>query len=145
DMEADASHTIGLENWPRGSVPVNLTYFGGLMKDDPHEPVGPDPAYPPTQREIVRREAIKFLDAHAGIYWPDAVTDKGFRWEWLVDLHTPDSAGPDRFESQFYKANIDPSRALRPVGRQQHAVPARGWRIRGFTTCISRAIGSRPA
>jgi uncharacterized protein with NAD-binding domain and iron-sulfur cluster len=109
DMEADATHIIPLENWPRDRAPLNLTYFGGPMKDDPCEPAGPNPAYPPTQREVARDEAIRFLDAHAGIYWPDGVTPRGFRWEWLVDLERPDRTGRDRFESQFWKANIDPS------------------------------------
>jgi hypothetical protein len=38
------------------------------MKDDPNQPSAPNPAYPPTQQEIIRQEAITFLSRHAGIY-----------------------------------------------------------------------------
>lgn len=128
DMEADAAHVIAWENWPRDGTPLNLTYFGGPMKDDPNEPPAPDPSYPPTQREVVRREAIHFLDQHAGIYWPDAVTPAGFEWDWLVDLHAPGATGPDRFNSQFWKANIDPSEryVLSVVNSTQYRLEAGG-------------------
>jgi uncharacterized protein with NAD-binding domain and iron-sulfur cluster len=109
NMEADATQIIVRENWPPDQAPVNLTYFGGLMKDDPNQPSAPNPAYPPTQQEVIRQEAITFLSQHAGIYWPDAVTPEGFRWDWLVDLKNPERIGSERINAQFWKANIDPS------------------------------------
>ncbi len=108
-MEAEATQVIARESWPAGSTPKNLTYFGGVMEDDPAQPPAPDPAYPPTQREIIEGEAVSFLDAYAGTYWPASVGPRGFDWDLLVDPRGAGVQGPARFRSQFWSANINPS------------------------------------
>ena len=64
-MEAEATPVVAFEAWPAGAVPRNLTCFGGVMDDDPHEPPSPAPEYPETQDERVAAEARDFLDRHA--------------------------------------------------------------------------------
>src|SRR5262249_30888587 len=81
----------------------------GVMREDPEEPRWADPLYPKTQSEIVAQEAIAFLDDHAGAYWPRSVGARGFLWELLAGPGDPGAAGPARFRSQVYKANIDPT------------------------------------
>jgi uncharacterized protein with NAD-binding domain and iron-sulfur cluster len=125
-MEAEATQVIARESWPVGSTPRNLTYFGGVMKDDPHQPLAPDPSYPATQQEVIEQVARSFLNEHAGIYWPKSMTPAGFRWEILADVNDPGKTGPERFRSQFWKANIDPSEryVLSVVGSTQHRIEA---------------------
>jgi len=126
NMEADATEMILREAWPVEGCPVNLTYFGGVMKDDPNEPQVPDPTYPETQRASLKRQAIDFLNRHASIYWPSSVTEQGFRWDWLAAPHQPQAEGEQRFESQFWQANIDPSEryVLSVVGSTRHRLKA---------------------
>ena len=39
--------------------------------------------------------------------WPNAATRNSFQWNWLVA--PPERSGEQRFDSQFWRANIDPS------------------------------------
>lgn len=128
NMEADATQIIERENWPVDRMPVNLTYFGGVMKDDPDEPPAPNPSYPPTQAEAARKIAVEFMDRYAGIYWPHSQTPGGFRWEWLVNGHESGAEGHWRFDQQFWRANIDPSEryVLSVVGSSRYRLPAGG-------------------
>jgi uncharacterized protein with NAD-binding domain and iron-sulfur cluster len=126
NMEADATQIIERENWPADQQPVNLTYFGGLMKDDPEEPLPPNPSYPPLQHAAAKETCIRFMNRHAGIYWPLWDTPTGDHWEWAVDLRCPDSVGRTRFDAQFWSANIDPSQryVLSVVNSSRHRLPA---------------------
>lgn len=127
-MQADATQVIAIEAWPAAQMPQDLSYFGGVMKDDPSQPPAPDPAYPPTQDAVIREAAINYLNTYVGAFWPDAVTEEGFRWELLVDLDNPDGVGVKRFDSQFWKANIDPSEryVLSVTGSTQYRLPTDG-------------------
>jgi uncharacterized protein with NAD-binding domain and iron-sulfur cluster len=109
DLRADTTQVIKYENFP-SDVPVkNRSYFGGLMPNDPNEPAAPDPAYPPTQNAIVKQWAIDFLNNGSQVYWPNAVQNGEFDWSLLVDIQKPERQGQDRFNSQFWTANIDPT------------------------------------
>ena len=128
NMEADATQIIAHENWPAEQTPNNLTYFGGMMKDDPDEPVAPDPAYPPTQDEAAKATCIDFMNQHAKIYWPLWEAPAGLNWHWAVALHDPQARGPERFDAQFWRANIDPSEryVLSVVDSSRYRLPAGG-------------------
>jgi uncharacterized protein with NAD-binding domain and iron-sulfur cluster len=108
-MAAGASQVLKVESWPDSDSPKSLTYFGGVMQDDPAQPPAPDPAYPPTQQAVARGIAIAFLNNNAAMFWPKADPNGDFKWEVLVDLRNGGATGPQRFDSQFWKANIDPS------------------------------------
>jgi uncharacterized protein with NAD-binding domain and iron-sulfur cluster len=131
DLRADASHVVAYENWPSELPIKNRTYFGGLMENDSDEPLPPDPAYPLTQNTRVKTMAIDFLNHGAQIYWPNAVENGAFRWDYLVDLDHPDQVGPERFDYQFWKANIDPTcryvQALSGTGKYRLRADSSGY------------------
>lgn len=110
DTWADMRHLLPREAWP--DPPGALAYFCSVLPDP--EGVDPtDPAYPERQRELVRRNAVRFLERDVRHLWPAAVTDAGeFRWDLLVsaDGHGPDAArGAARFATQYWTANVNPS------------------------------------
>ncbi|HKX73960.1 MAG TPA: FAD-dependent oxidoreductase [Acidimicrobiia bacterium] len=100
-------HLLAMEQWPEPDRPRSLAYFcntlptSGLPDPDDFE-------YPKRQHERVRENAVNFLSRAAGHFWPGAVeASGGFRWDLLVD--SADRAGEDRFDSQYWRANVDPS------------------------------------
>jgi uncharacterized protein with NAD-binding domain and iron-sulfur cluster len=110
DTWADMTHLLPEEHWPPERAPRSLAYFCGSLPSAP-EPPGRDHAdYPAARREWARREAVDFLERHVGHLWPRAVRpDGGFRWDLLVAPGAPHSTGADRFASQFWTANVNPS------------------------------------
>jgi uncharacterized protein with NAD-binding domain and iron-sulfur cluster len=106
DTWADMTHLVPFEAWP--APPGHVGYFCSVLPGG----VALDPI---EQREIVRRNAVAFLQRDVGRLWPGAVTDDGdFRWDLLVvppDTHGGSTAPPtaDRFATQFWTANVHPS------------------------------------
>ncbi len=56
----------------------------------------------------MRERARTFLDRDVATLWPAAVDD-GFRWSLLCDGASGSTDGPERLDSQYWRANIDPS------------------------------------
>jgi uncharacterized protein with NAD-binding domain and iron-sulfur cluster len=113
DTWADMPQLIDLEDWR--DPPHAVAYFCNTLATPGALPT--DPAYPAAERERVREAAVTFLDRHVGHFWPRAVDPRtGFRWELLADA-AADAAGgddgagtgPDRFRTQFWTANVNPS------------------------------------
>lgn len=95
------------ENWAEGDYPKNIAYFCGPMADDPNQPAPPDPSYLPTQTEKVQQTAENYLNNDAKNIFPNAVDGDHFDWSVLVDPDNQD--GEARLNSQYFRANIDPS------------------------------------
>src|SRR5579859_116485 len=74
DMIAEASETMRWENWPDHAAPANLTFFGGVMADDPGESPSAPANYPQTQDAVAKGIAQEYLEEFAGVFWPNAVT-----------------------------------------------------------------------
>ncbi|MEO0562424.1 MAG: NAD(P)-binding protein [Chloroflexota bacterium] len=109
NLRANSNQILRDESWKPELNVQTRTYYGGLMPDDPNQPQPPAPGYHATQNEIIHDLAIKFLNDGSEIYWPKAVENGEFRWSLLVDEHNPTATGPARFDSQFWRANINPT------------------------------------
>ncbi|MES1245491.1 MAG: FAD-dependent oxidoreductase [Acidobacteriota bacterium] len=110
DTWADMTHLLSGERWPPQRAPRSLAYFCGPLRSGPELPSRDDPGYPAARREAARQEAVRFLDGPVGYLWPRAMRPKGgFRWELLVPPGTERPAGPARFETQYWRANANPS------------------------------------
>lgn len=114
DSYADFSHLIPRENHPSGSV-EHIAYFCKPLKD--REPIpahGPNPGYETDAHECVKLwSRDKFLNGPDGMrpIWPhayDSATGE-MRWDWLTDVRATPGVGPDRFDAQFWCANVNPS------------------------------------
>jgi uncharacterized protein with NAD-binding domain and iron-sulfur cluster len=101
DTWASMSHLVDFEDWSEVGAPGTVGYFCGSIPMD-------------SQRRIdaaayTRDQAIRFLQQHSRHFWPcatDPVT-QDFRWDLLCA--DSDIAGPDRFDTQYWTANTDPS------------------------------------
>jgi uncharacterized protein with NAD-binding domain and iron-sulfur cluster len=114
DTWADMGQVIPAEAWRE--PPRTVAYFCNVLADPMPGADAADPAYLATRREEVRHNAISFLSNHIRHLWPKSVAATGgFRWELLVDPHEEDRpgtqrrSGEERFASQFWTANVNPS------------------------------------
>lgn len=108
DTWSSMDHLLRYEGWDTDATPESLIYFcDTLLTDWP--PDSSDLGYTKRQHESVREEAIEFIDNDLVDIWPAARDDTtgGFRWELLVGADRP--GGQHRFDSQFWRANVDPS------------------------------------
>jgi uncharacterized protein with NAD-binding domain and iron-sulfur cluster len=153
DTWGDMRHLIDEERWP--VPPKAIAYFCSALSG-PDEQAINEPDYDLKRREQVRRDAISFLNRHIRQLWPLAVSRIGrFRWELLVS-QTSDAGveGEDRFNSQFYTANVNPTDryVLSTPGTQKYRISpldntydnltiAGDWTACGLDTgCVESAV-----
>lgn len=125
DTWADMTHLLPRESWPASAVPGSLTYFCGPMKGG--IPPLSDTDAPARAAAEVNAGMKTWLHDNATILWPaagdPATPGKGFDWRLLVGGM---AEGPARFDSQFWRANIDPSEryVLSVPGSTEHRLHA---------------------
>jgi uncharacterized protein with NAD-binding domain and iron-sulfur cluster len=114
DTWADMRHLLAEEAWP--VPPRGLAYACSALPDPPQPPDRADVKYPARRHAEVRRNAVAFLNSDLSQLWPKAARSPGdFRWELLADPAAPRRskrgarADESRFDSQFWKANVNPS------------------------------------
>src|SRR6476646_9293456 len=109
DTWADKSDLIVRESWPDAHTPNGLAYLTGpMMPDFELEPFS-NHAFPFYAKNEVKKYAKDFLESHARHLWPQWVDPKCKtpRWRLLVDPKF--GAGESRLNSQYFRANIDPT------------------------------------
>lgn len=108
DTWASMPHLLPAEDWPDTGAPRTIAYFCSVLDT----PAAGDPPDAAGVRSQVHEHARTFLDRHVATLWPSAVEEGGFRWSLLCDGTDAGSApawGPERLETQYWRANIDPS------------------------------------
>jgi uncharacterized protein with NAD-binding domain and iron-sulfur cluster len=89
------------EAWPEGERPGTVAYLCSTLAEEVA-------ARPAEAAAAVRANALEFLERRAGSVWPGAVDEAGrFRWDLLAGAG--EAEGPDRLDSQFWTASVDPS------------------------------------
>ena len=109
DTWADMSQLIVREGWSPVDGPANIAYLCCAMAEGaPSPPPGPDPRYPDGQTAIAKQLSVEWLKKDASVLWPNtAAPPDGFDWSVLC---APDgTTGEARFDSQYWRANVDPS------------------------------------
>jgi uncharacterized protein with NAD-binding domain and iron-sulfur cluster len=106
DTWASMPQTLSAEQWPEDDRPGTVAYFCGPLAT----------TWPTTQdhaafledcRQRVHADIVEYLEQHVWIYFPKAVTEKGFSWHLLSGNHTHhDSAA---LSTQYVSVNVDPS------------------------------------
>lgn len=154
DTWADMTHLIPAENWPTEKVPKQLAYFCGVMPDAATIPDVTETRFPEEEKERARATACKHLTENACYLWPKATLDQG-RFDWNVLLADEDAKGEQRFASQYWRPNIDPSEryTLAVAGSTKYRLRADGsgfnnltlagdWLRNGLNTpgCIESAV-----
>jgi uncharacterized protein with NAD-binding domain and iron-sulfur cluster len=106
DTWASMSHLLPVEDWPEGATPRSIAYFCSVLAPPETSDGAPDVE---RENEAVRQRAQKFLDRDVATLWPRAVDGTGFRWSLLSDGSATSPSGPERFATQYWRANVDPS------------------------------------
>jgi uncharacterized protein with NAD-binding domain and iron-sulfur cluster len=105
DTWASMTHLLAHEGWAGPARPRTVAYFCGSLPEigvtDRHSAA--DAA------DGVRASAVRFVEEQLPALWPAAFDpDGGFRWD-LLHTGPGGSEGPDRFDTQYWRANVDPS------------------------------------
>ena len=95
------------ENWTGSTRPQSLHYFCGPLAGPPEPPLG-DSNYPHAKKAEVKTEAILWLNEQMEHLWPAGATEGSFDYNLLFDPEQR-KTGPERFDSQYWRANVDPS------------------------------------
>jgi uncharacterized protein with NAD-binding domain and iron-sulfur cluster len=124
------------ENWPADNQPKALWYFCGLMPDYEVPPPFSDTDYPRRQSERVKAQCIQYLQTSIGTMLPKATVrannpigdPMSLDFDLLVDTHNAGARGVQRFDSQFWRANIDPTEryVTTPPGSVRYRLEAWG-------------------
>jgi len=114
DAWADMSHIIKRETWPEDHYPYNISYFCSAMRGPSLEqlPNPNDSSFPNAQFRQCKQNSLQFLYSALEPVWPGAVKPYKqypacLNWDLLVDMEKGE--GEARFDSQFWRANVDPS------------------------------------
>lgn len=107
DTWADMRHLLPREQWPE--TVRALAYFCSVLPD--LDGGGRDDAgYAARAHAQVRANAVAFLERDIAHLWPRAAAPGGgFRWELLAAASDGGGRGAERFASQFWTANVNPS------------------------------------
>jgi uncharacterized protein with NAD-binding domain and iron-sulfur cluster len=107
DTWAAMDQLLVREDWKAGAQnPKNVSYFCSVLPVSSYPPFS-DHGFPAKMSALVKQGAIGQLENHMAALMPNAVTGDGFHWDWLTD--TSGNTGVTRFDSQYWRANIDPS------------------------------------
>ncbi len=95
------------EDWTQlGVDPKNVAYFCGVQ-DVTAIPPQTDHDFPIESKAKVKAQCLDQLNHDIYWLWPEAATDKAFRWSLLVD---PDEQqGEARFDAQYWRSNVSPT------------------------------------
>jgi uncharacterized protein with NAD-binding domain and iron-sulfur cluster len=104
---ADMAQLIPRETWQPGVV-KDVAYFTAPLMDAPVIPPFTDHDFPRREHERLKELSIRWLREWTGALWPKApaYNPTGLDWELLVAPKGKE--GVARFDSQFWRANIDP-------------------------------------
>ncbi|QKG72835.1 FAD-dependent oxidoreductase [Erythrobacter mangrovi] len=110
DTWCDMAHVVPEEGWKQ--LPKTSVYFCAVLPDPADPPDENDRGYPARRAAEVRANAEEFLQGPVREVWPRAYDAKGdFRWE-ILKTETEGQTtlkGKARFESQYWRANVNPS------------------------------------
>jgi uncharacterized protein with NAD-binding domain and iron-sulfur cluster len=109
DTYADMQQLIEREDW--GGKVNAIAYFCNVMLTPTELPSRDDRELPKLYADAAKANALVFLREAMAPLWPGGVMryPTEFRWELLVDDGDPERSGPERFDSQYWRANVNPS------------------------------------
>jgi uncharacterized protein with NAD-binding domain and iron-sulfur cluster len=124
DTSAYMSQLLPRETWPTNCEPKSIFYFCSRL---PLPAVkAPGQSFPAACAEAVHENALKQLQGQVYNLWPHVADAHSFDWSVLIDQRN--RTGPARFDSQYWRANVDPSElyVLSVVNSTKHRITSDG-------------------
>jgi uncharacterized protein with NAD-binding domain and iron-sulfur cluster len=118
DGQVDFTHLLPWESWPVGQEPKSLWYFSGAMAEYETPPPFTDTDYPARAHARVQAQCIQYLQVSMGPLLPKSTTNVisppgdpvGLDFSLLQGYDDANAGlGVQRFNQQFWRANIDPT------------------------------------
>jgi uncharacterized protein with NAD-binding domain and iron-sulfur cluster len=107
DVWADMSQVLEREVWPSDHKPKSLHYFCGTWGTRSYASKSNQPEILIQETAKCKEQSIAQFQNYGTSLWPGAKeTDGSFDWNTLVD--PTGKQGPERFDFQYLKVNIDP-------------------------------------
>ncbi|CAN7585526.1 NAD(P)-binding protein [Duganella sp. LjRoot269] len=106
DTWAPMDQLLCREDWPAGLEPRNVSYFCSALPVASYPPAG-DSGFPARMAAVAKEGAVHQLSQQIASLWSAAGPAGAFPWQWLVD--GSGATGVARFDSQYWRANVDPS------------------------------------
>lgn len=106
DTWASMDQLLDKETWPPELEPKNVAYFCSAMPVASFPPAS-DHEFPARAYAEVKQNAIDNLQGSIWNLWTKVAQPGEFDWSILTDPHN--QQGVDRFDSQYWRANVDPS------------------------------------
>ena len=106
DTWAPMDQLLVREDWPAPLDPRNVSYFCSALPVESYPPVS-DYGFPARMAEVAKAGAINQLGKEIASLWSAAGPSGAFPWQWLVD--GSEATGVQRFDAQYWRANVDPS------------------------------------
>ncbi|WP_336987091.1 NAD(P)-binding protein [Altererythrobacter aquiaggeris] len=141
DGHCELRHIMKWEDWPADNTPKSLWYFCDEMPEL-ETPVPPfsDHEYPARMKAKVAQSAIDYLNRAIGPLMPLAINKathgegapEALDYSLLVDTREVPGVGEQRFASQFWRANIDPTERYVPTPAGSTKYRLAPWQT-GFT------------
>lgn len=108
----DFSDLISEERWPADRAPKGLIYFIGALPDPEEIPGFHRHDYPARMAERVKWATVQYLRNIDGVLpatQGNVIDPRSLDFDLLVQHDGVDRRGVNRFESQYWRANIDPN------------------------------------
>jgi uncharacterized protein with NAD-binding domain and iron-sulfur cluster len=124
DTWAPMDQLLERETWqPGAQQPQNVSYFCSALTVNDYPPPT-DHGFPAQVKAQVKASAIHQLETQIGALLPGTGATGDFNWNLVSDY--AGSSGAARFDSQFWRANIDPSEryVMSVVGSTQNRLHA---------------------
>lgn len=125
DTWGPMDQTLPREDWPAPYEPKNVSYFCSALPIKDYPPYS-DHGFPARMAEQVKAAAIAQLKHQIYSLWPAVATPADFNWSTLIDMSG--GQGEQRFDSQYWRANVDPSEryVLSVVNSTQYRLATNG-------------------
>ncbi|MGJ8682464.1 NAD(P)-binding protein [Paraglaciecola sp.] len=106
DTWAAMNQLLCREAWPAGIKPQNVAYFCSAQTITDFPPAS-DHNFPKETTQQAKDNAISYLKNDVYNLWPKVASKGDFNWAVLTDQSN--QQGEERFNSQYWRSNVDPS------------------------------------
>ncbi len=110
DTWADMTSLLPREGWAQPNAPRTVAYFCGPMSGPRQPPPPTERDYPARQRENARQAALSYLRNDVSVLWPrSTLAHRPVAFDWNLLVPSNEGVAEERFDTQYWRANVDPS------------------------------------
>ncbi|WP_445632870.1 hypothetical protein NSTC745_04454 [Nostoc sp. DSM 114161] len=107
---ADMSHLNIRESWESENFPSNIAYFCGPLEEAEKILPFTEHTFPEKEMNRVKENAINWFKENISTLWPEITSSQSSdKIDWKLIVDPKEDNGLKRFDSQFFRANIEPS------------------------------------